>query len=111
MVEFHKQLKNGKRVDKAAALQQAQKKIMETKGYKHPYYWAPFVLIGDCYSMKLDLLTNATVVDDAIRFVKESNGKLTMSKEEAGNKSQGSEYSEDTELDEETSEITTNQVF
>ena len=23
----------------------------------------------ECYSMKLDLLTNATVVDDAIRFV------------------------------------------
>jgi hypothetical protein len=60
--------------------------------------------------MKLDLLTNATVVDEAIRFVKESNGKLTMSKEEAGNKSQESEYSEYTEL-EETSEITTNQVF
>jgi predicted transcriptional regulator len=26
-------------------------------------------LVKDCYSMKLDLLTNATVVDDAIRFV------------------------------------------
>ena len=24
----------------------------------------------ECYSMKLDLLTNATAVDDAIRFVK-----------------------------------------
>jgi hypothetical protein len=28
-------------------------------------------LAKDCYSMKLDLLTNATVVDDAIRFVTE----------------------------------------
>jgi hypothetical protein len=28
-------------------------------------------LAKDCYSMKLDLLTNATVVDDAIRFVDE----------------------------------------
>ena len=27
----------------------------------------------ECYSMKLDLLTNATVVDDAIRFVKENS--------------------------------------
>ena len=27
------------------------------------------LLAKDCYSMKLDLLTNATVVDDAIRFV------------------------------------------
>src|SRR5919198_645314 len=26
-------------------------------------------LAKDCYSMRLDLLTNATVVDDAIRFV------------------------------------------
>jgi hypothetical protein len=29
-------------------------------------------LAKDCYSMKLDLLTNTTVVDDAIRFVSES---------------------------------------
>jgi hypothetical protein len=28
-------------------------------------------LAKECYSMKLDLLTNATVVDDAIRFVNE----------------------------------------
>jgi hypothetical protein len=34
-----------------------------------------------------------------------------MSKEETDNKSQESKYSEDTELDEETSEITTNQAF
>jgi hypothetical protein len=26
-------------------------------------------LAKECYSMKLDLLTNATVIDDAIRFV------------------------------------------
>ena len=29
----------------------------------------PLSLAKECYSMKLDLLTNATVVDDAIRFV------------------------------------------
>jgi hypothetical protein len=28
-------------------------------------------LAKECYSMKLDLLTNATVVNDAIRFVEE----------------------------------------
>jgi hypothetical protein len=28
-------------------------------------------LAKECYSMKLELLTNATVVDDAIRFVSE----------------------------------------
>lgn len=34
-------------------------------------------LAKECYSMKLELLTNATVVDDAIRFVagKDSGGK------------------------------------
>ncbi|MDP9286683.1 MAG: hypothetical protein M3P08_00585 [Thermoproteota archaeon] len=33
-------------------------------------------LAKGCYGMKLDLLTNATVVDDAIRFVLE-HGKST----------------------------------
>jgi hypothetical protein len=31
-------------------------------------------LAKDCYSMKLDLLTNATVLDDAIKFTKQSQG-------------------------------------
>jgi CHAT domain-containing protein len=44
MVEFYKQLKEGK--DKATALQQAQIKIMSKGEYSHPYYWAPFIL-GD----------------------------------------------------------------
>jgi hypothetical protein len=30
-------------------------------------------LAKECYAMKLDLITNATVVDDAIRFVTEKN--------------------------------------
>ena len=45
MLEFYRQLKKG--ADKATALQKAQIKIMEKKEYAHPYYWAPFVLIGD----------------------------------------------------------------
>src|ERR687887_457311 len=32
-------------------------------------------LAKECYSMKLDLLTNATVVDDAIRFVSSKMSK------------------------------------
>jgi IS30 family transposase len=32
-------------------------------------------LAKECYSMKLDLLTNATVVDDAIRFVSSEESK------------------------------------
>jgi DNA-binding Lrp family transcriptional regulator len=42
-------------------------------------------LAKECYSMKLDLLTNATVVDDAIRFVSEkSKEKLKSSIGEDG---------------------------
>jgi hypothetical protein len=39
-------------------------------------------LAKECYSMKLDLLTNATVVDDAIRFVSESEKSKDKEKEE-----------------------------
>jgi hypothetical protein len=33
-------------------------------------------LAKECYSMKLELLTNATVVDDAIRFIQQSKENL-----------------------------------
>jgi hypothetical protein len=36
-------------------------------------------LAKDCYSMKLDLLTNATVVDDAIRFVSDKSKENSKS--------------------------------
>jgi CHAT domain-containing protein len=45
MLEFYKQLKTGK--DKAKALQQAQIKTMEKSEYSNPYFWAPFILVGD----------------------------------------------------------------
>ncbi len=45
MVEFYKSLRKG--TDKATALQQAQKKTMEKEEYSNPYYWAPFILVGD----------------------------------------------------------------
>jgi len=45
MLEFYRLLKNGK--DKADALKEAQIKIMEKPEYSHPYYWAPFILVGD----------------------------------------------------------------
>jgi predicted transcriptional regulator len=39
-------------------------------------------LAKECYSMKLDLLTNATVVDDAIRFVSESEKSKDKGREQ-----------------------------
>jgi tetratricopeptide (TPR) repeat protein len=45
MVEFYSQLAAGK--TKAEALQAAQLKVMKEPGYHHPYFWAPFVLMGD----------------------------------------------------------------
>jgi CHAT domain-containing protein len=49
MIEFYKQLKNRetKTTDLATALQTAQKNIMQTTEHNHPYFWAPFVLVGD----------------------------------------------------------------
>jgi tetratricopeptide (TPR) repeat protein len=45
MEEFYIHLKDGK--DKATALQQAMIKIMMKPEYSHPYFWAPFLLVGD----------------------------------------------------------------
>ncbi|MGD0405957.1 MAG: tetratricopeptide repeat protein [Candidatus Bathyarchaeia archaeon] len=45
MLEFYRLLISGK--DKATALQEAQKEIMKREEYSDPYYWAPFVLVGD----------------------------------------------------------------
>jgi predicted transcriptional regulator len=93
-------------------------------------------LAKECYSMKLDLLTNATVVDDAIRFVSESEKSKDKDKEgqvksspysssdSSGNEDNNKEsnepdYGEDEKSDKEgeekqeqdTGEITVNQVF
>ena len=59
--------------------------------------------------MKLDLLTNATMVDDAIRFVstRSSSGN---SNEGAKEESKESDYDDDTDQLEEEDE-TTNKVF
>ncbi|MCL5773948.1 MAG: tetratricopeptide repeat protein [Firmicutes bacterium] len=45
MQDFYKRLKQGK--SKGAALQEAQKDMLKNSEYSHPYYWAPFLLIGD----------------------------------------------------------------
>ncbi len=45
MVHFYQALKAGK--PKAQAMQEAQVAILRDKRYQHPFYWAPFILIGD----------------------------------------------------------------
>ena len=76
-------------------------------------------LAKECYSMKLELLTNATVVDDAIRFVS-SRSKENVKSSIEGDKEESKEpdYDEDKdqleeEQEEEAGEITatTNEVF
>jgi hypothetical protein len=77
-------------------------------------------LAKECYSMKLDLLTNATVVEDAIRFVSSNKFKdnlrsLGDNSEVYKGKSKEPDYDEDEDQleAEETGEttLTTNQVF
>jgi hypothetical protein len=80
-------------------------------------------LAKDCYSMKLDLLTNATVVDDAIRFVSQKSKENLKSSTEGNNNSEHNkeesnepDYNEDKdqleeEQEEETGETPTNHVF
>src|ERR687886_185443 len=53
-------------------------------------------LAKECYSMKLDLLTNATVVDDAIRFVS-SKTKENLKPASEGNKEVDKEESKEDE--------------
>jgi transposase len=78
-------------------------------------------LAKECYSMKLDMLTNATVVDDAIRFVSQrskENLKSLTSDNESYKRSNEYDYDADKDQleegqEEETAEVatTTNQVF
>jgi len=42
-------------------------------------------LAKECYSMKLDLLTNATVVDDAIRFISSNKSEVKLESSRTNN--------------------------
>ncbi|HEY0142403.1 MAG TPA: CHAT domain-containing protein [Thermoanaerobaculia bacterium] len=44
MVEFHRQLVNG--ASKPEALHRAQLRLRKDPRYAHPFYWAPFVVLG-----------------------------------------------------------------
>jgi hypothetical protein len=66
-------------------------------------------LAKECYSMKLNLLTNATVVDDAIRFVLSNKSEEELKSSSANNNEddQGSnepDYNEDEDQLEEEQE-------
>ena len=48
MTEFYRQLtQQDQTITKAEALRQAQLKLLNDSSYKHPYFWASFVLIGN----------------------------------------------------------------
>ena len=73
-------------------------------------------LAKECYSMKLDLLTNATVVDDAIRFVSQKSCEKLKSSYSSSNEdneeSNEPDYDdEDKDQVEEAGEMTIHQVF
>jgi hypothetical protein len=59
-------------------------------------------LAKECYSMKLDLLTNATVVDDAIRFVSSQKSKNEEKIESSSNSNEdGDKESRESNYDDE----------
>lgn len=45
MTEFYQQLSKG--IGKAEALRNAQEYMLKQPKYEHPFYWAPFVLVGN----------------------------------------------------------------
>ena len=46
MAQFYRELTQTE-VNKAEALRQAQLKLLKKPKYEHPFYWAPFVLVGN----------------------------------------------------------------
>lgn len=46
MIDFHKRLREETTTSKAAILQQASLALMKDPRYRHPYFWAGFVLMG-----------------------------------------------------------------
>ncbi|MEG3991222.1 CHAT domain-containing protein [Microcoleus sp. S28C3] len=48
MSEFYSELaKSNQNVNKAEALRRAQVKLLKDSKYQHPYFWAPYVLVGN----------------------------------------------------------------
>jgi CHAT domain-containing protein len=49
MLAFHRNLQPA-RVSEAEALRQAALQLLRSKSYRHPFFWAPFVVMGDGFS-------------------------------------------------------------
>lgn len=47
MVEFYRILSSQPGISKAEALRQTQLILLQNRQYQHPFYWAPFVLVGN----------------------------------------------------------------
>lgn len=46
MVEFYRELHNNPRQSRAQALQQAQRHLLRDERYRDPFFWAPFIMVG-----------------------------------------------------------------
>ena len=44
MIAFHENRKNG--LDEAQAMRAAAQNVRKDPAYAHPFYWAPFIVIG-----------------------------------------------------------------
>jgi hypothetical protein len=62
-------------------------------------------LAKECYSMKLDLLTNATVVDDAIRFVSDKSKYEEKLKSRSSDNDEDNKESKETDYDEDKDQL------
>jgi len=47
MIDFHRRLTSRSKVTKAEALRQAELGLLRSERYRHPFFWAGFVMIGD----------------------------------------------------------------
>jgi CHAT domain-containing protein len=47
MIDFHRRMTSRSKVTKAEALRQAELGLLRSDRYRHPVYWAGFVMIGD----------------------------------------------------------------
>jgi CHAT domain-containing protein len=45
--EFYSHLRNNPTLSKATALQSAQLALIGDRRYRHPCYWAPYLIIGN----------------------------------------------------------------